>query len=481
MSLLSLTTTHSCATDAPLVALASWLRARGAFLSPKLEIHCDEPADGATSAAALHHRPRRVRVATGHALEAGELVASVPLSLLVTQGAAAAASPRHDANVASGTNRIALFLLRQRLGEEGEGDWQPYARALPPNVSTTLAWSAAELAELQASDLAAHSASRRVAVARNHEHVASQVAAAEEAAAVPSPFSFSEAEFGWALSMVWSRGHQVAMPGAPGGRAEGALAPLLDLFDHAADPNVAAANVEGGDALVLRARRAAAAGEAAAVPYGAGGPLSNARLLMDYGFCLDANPNDDVALPLSCAAAGAEGATAEGLEEARERVLRLAGLGDGGAPPPRLTLGPSGLPVEVLVTARVCSMGATHIHTAEATLQRGGREAVGSLAAWLGASAQQLVSDAPTITFLRGALRRRAAEYTTTLREDEALLAAEGTEGGEGGERRKCALAVRLAEKRILSSWHAWATQQLGDGGVGGGGARGGAASKQEL
>ena len=36
------------------------------------------------------------------------------------------------------------------------------------------------------------------------------------------------------------------------------------------------------------------------MPYGGGGPLSNARLLFDYGFCLPDNRADDVALPLAC-------------------------------------------------------------------------------------------------------------------------------------------------------------------------------------
>ena len=70
----------------------------------------------------------------------------------------------------------------------------------------------------------------------------------------------------------------------------------------------------------LRAVRRLEAGEGATVPYGASGSnLPNARLLFDYGFCLEANPNDDVSLPLPPPEGGTEA-------EPRAAVLGRLGL-----------------------------------------------------------------------------------------------------------------------------------------------------------
>ena len=82
---------------------------------------------------------------------------------------------------------------------------------------------------LQASDLVAHSRSRKRAVERHHE-------------ALPSSVRPSSPEaLGWGLGQVWARSHTVDVGSGP----EGALAPLLDMFNHALRPNVRPAAVEG--------------------------------------------------------------------------------------------------------------------------------------------------------------------------------------------------------------------------------------------
>ena len=251
----------SCPNAAALLQFTGWLHSSGAYLSPKLSLYCNSVSRG-------------VRVVKP--LESGEVAAWIPLSLLMTNEAAAEDETLKA--VSTGTNLIALFLLRQR---EADSAWQPYVSALPKEIGTTLFWSEEELAELQSSELAGLARSRADAVSRHH-------AALTASTATTSSF-FSEDDFRWALSIVWSRGHTVQLPGV--GR-QGALVPLIDMFNHHARPGLDAARVEG-NAFVLRTTRRHLPGEEATVPYGAQGPLPNSRLLMEYGFCNETNDASD--------------------------------------------------------------------------------------------------------------------------------------------------------------------------------------------
>ena len=339
MSMLS----PSCAGDVALVGFTEWLARHQAVLSPSLEFGGCETVRG------LYVKP-------GHTLEAGAVAASVPRTLLMTrERALEQPSLSLDGELGS-TNLMALFLLDQR--DDDGALWQRYARVLPPNISTTLAWNAEALAELQASDLAAHAATRARAVARHHE-----IVSATHPALTPS-------DWAWALSMVWSRSHTVDL----GSGRQGALVPLLDLFNGAmVAPTLHAATLER-DALVLRVARKLTAGEEATVPYGSGRGLPNAQLLMEYGFCEEGNPHDDVALPLRLEFARpaipyrpTAGSAADAAEVARVEALRKLRLLPPAARPPRLTFLPERLsarpsaawprswPPEALVFARLAT------------------------------------------------------------------------------------------------------------------------------
>ena len=78
---------------AALTALVGWLARKQAYLAPGLRFSC-RTVGGIEAAAEL---------------EQGEVVASVPLSLLITQDSALAEDPQLSG--LSGTNLMALFLL----------------------------------------------------------------------------------------------------------------------------------------------------------------------------------------------------------------------------------------------------------------------------------------------------------------------------------------------------------------------------------
>ena len=262
---------------------------------------------------------------------------------------------------------------------------------------------------------------------------------------------------------------------------------------------------------MLRASRAVARGEALSVPYGGGGPLSNARLLFDYGFCLPDNRADDVALPLACdgdhaAAPRPSDATpppsasrVQLLQRSLLHALRLDGAGatarlprrsppstaargggEGGAAAADGAKGGAAAgaaegergelpPRQALLFGLVCTLAEAELAAAAASLAQEAPTGGGprpALPAWLGWSDAQLAAHVPSVRFLRAALVRREHEYASPLEADEAAAeaAAEARQRRHDTElppREACALEVRLGEKRILRGWREWAEARL--------------------
>ena len=221
---------------------------------------------------------------------------------------------------------------------------------------------------------------------------------------------------------------------------------------------------------MLRASRAVARGEELSVPYGGGGPLSNARLLFDYGFCLPDNQADDVALPLACDHNHAAEPSpphvtpppaVSRLQLQQRRLLHALRLDGPGAtarlrrrsrPRPRGS-GESGAaaadgakdgaavgaaegergeqgelpPRQALLFGLVCTLAEAELAAAAAYLARevptgGGPQP--ARPAWLGWSDAQLATHAPTVRFLHAALVSREGEYASPLDADEAAAEA---------------------------------------------------------
>ena len=421
----------SCNDSTALLALATWLGDAGAWLSPKMHISCSS-ISSSRGIAALD------------TVEHGEDIARVPLSLLMTNEAALSDDVELrdmvERNAMSSTNVAAVALLRQR---QRNRRWRPFAGALPSEINTTLWWSEDELAELQLSELAVHTSMRASAVHRHHGTLHAVMPHEE----VP-PLD----DFKWALSTVWARGHSVPAGHGHAGK-QACLAPLLDLFNaDFASPSVEAARLVGSE-LVVRARRTLYRNEEATIPYGDGGPLSNARALFDYGFCVQDNPHDDVDVPLS-ATACTGGTATQGMLAALQLLpptppprLRRVSLGTNalGRGAPVLSL----LPPELNAFARVCTMAPPTIAATRDAAARGTDRA---LHARLGQALRRHASeDLSAISFLASYLRRRVASYASSATEDQALL----RQCEECGMRRRCAILLRLSEKRILEDYAA--------------------------
>ena len=212
------------------------------------------------------------------------------------------------------------------------------------------------------------------------------------------------------------------------------------------------------------------------MPYGGGGPLSNARLLFDYGFCLPDNRADDVALPLACDGHHAAeppppdappppSASRVQLQQLQQRsllhALRLDGAGatarlprlprlprrsrpstrgggEGGAAAADGAKGSAAAgaaegergelpPRQALLFGLVCTLAEAELAAAAASLGQEAPTGGGprpALPAWLGWSDAQLAAHVPSVRFLRAALVRREHEYASPLEADEAAAEA---------------------------------------------------------
>ncbi|KAL1520295.1 hypothetical protein AB1Y20_021887 [Prymnesium parvum] len=389
----------------------AWLRESGAHLSPKLEFFCSAAGRG---------------IRAVEPLDAGEVAASVPLKLLVTTDRALA-DEELRASTLRGTNLMALFLLRQRAPGQ---PWYPYVDALPRTLGTPIFWSNELRAELQSTELASLTRAREAAVAKHYDALSANFLAAS-----------SLDDFKWALSIVWSRGHTVDIPGGDG---QGALIPLIDMFNHHLEPAVRAGSVEG-EAFVLRVGRRLERGHEATVPYGAHGPLPNSRLLMEYGFCERSNSAEDyLTLHLNASRAIAP-------HEDPHRWLRAGALSQLALSPQenfavRIGLQATTLPPIALAFARLSTLKEKQVL----------EEAIGVASAdpqlrshWLSRLVRGALEDEASLRFLAEALRWKLRNYTTSAEHDELLLHRKVF----SGEEMECALLVRLAEKRAIGRW----------------------------
>lgn len=240
---------------------------------------------------------------------------------------------------------LAAALLHQR-GAGAAAHWAAYVAALPPSMHAPSLWSEAQLRRLAGSPVAAAAAARAAAVSAAHSALAPALVAADVLAQLRT-----HAAFAWAHATVLARAFDVPSLGLL------ALAPGLDLCNHAGGAHVAAVALEGGNAARTAAGRAGSAPPALTLRAGAAGVAEGEALthcyagatageaLLEFGFVHgvstrldDATAPDDAALasPLPPAMVlldleplllGAVGDVAPAPASMRLAALHAAGLG----------------------------------------------------------------------------------------------------------------------------------------------------------
>ena len=207
-----------------------------------------------------------------------------------------------------GEARLLALLLHQRASIEAGGTagrFAPYVRALPLELATLLpvGWSDAQLALLEGTPLLAQVVEARTSLRELQRALGCEW----------EPLL-------WAHAAYHSRAIALTLDGVAG---EGCLVPLLDYCNHR-NGSLHAVGVEG-DAVVLRAGLAVAAGDEVLLNYGAKG---NGELLRCHGFVMPENPADVVPLDLYSLAPS----TARLALLARERLPLRHHLFHGGLP-----------------------------------------------------------------------------------------------------------------------------------------------------
>jgi len=209
----------------------------------------------------------------------------------------------------------------------------PYLDLLPETLSCCLApgYTAEASEALRAwPPTAARVTAMRAALRAQH-------ATLRRAAAVASVEAPTLDELGWASAIAGSRAYRVR--GSRGQAGDSAcLLPIIDLANYApsVQANAELRNAPTGEALgasadplavSLYASRDLQAGTEVLIDYGSGTPLTNERLLLEYGFVLppDRGSLDSLELPFGAIAIGMQAiAGAEGEASA-------VGAADGGA------------------------------------------------------------------------------------------------------------------------------------------------------
>ena len=215
---------------------------------------------------------------------------------------------------------IAQLLIHERsLGDRSF--WAPYMGVLPTTeeVGPTFVWPESEFAMLEGSPVVNATLSMRAKLRAEHEAVLAS-AAARGAPLEPDVFTYEAWE--WAFTMLFSRA--IRLRSATGGETL-AMVPYADLINHSP---YSAAYVDArkgerplpwaereDDDVILYADRAYKKFEQLYISYG---QKSNAELLLLYGFALDRNPFNSVALSVGVS-------SDDPLYEAKAQFASLAG------------------------------------------------------------------------------------------------------------------------------------------------------------
>jgi hypothetical protein len=149
-----------------------------------------------------------------------------------------------------------------------------------------------ELAEFQNSSLITNTKAR-IENSKMHYEQISKILWPEEDSWEEPLFNvkkFSLKQWQWSLSMLWSRAFSVKIDGIP----MGSLVPFADMF-NAMDPYSQPVQVRAsltGNSLQYHSTINIKQGEEIFMPYGKFKNLSNAELIMDYGYVRSHNPDD---------------------------------------------------------------------------------------------------------------------------------------------------------------------------------------------
>jgi len=223
-------------------------------------------------------------------IEKGELFMSVPFSsMILPTNPLDEIMQRVKLIPLIGSNPTHITAI-QLLYEKNKKDsfWKFYIATLPKEFSTTLYFTEEELNVLEGSKLKGYTQQRARALQRNYERI---IEVLEDK--FPQYFNrelYSFEEFKWAVSAIWSRAFNFKLDGT------GGLVPMADMFNsidgQSGETLLKVETRLTENELQYFALETIPAGEQIFTPYGKHKRLSNAQLLLDYGFVVIGNKNE---------------------------------------------------------------------------------------------------------------------------------------------------------------------------------------------
>lgn len=219
---------------------------------------------------------------TAQAIAAGEPFLRVPEELMITATKALASDlgPMALTAKVSGDALLAVFVMWEQ--RKPDSFWAPYFAILPESDSLAL-WPAGQLAMLRDDDLVQRCRAEETMV----DDIYLRVFTRGLRVLYPKLFDdyYSRDRFGFAWRVVQARAFGRKL-------TESALVPWADCLNHGGD-----SSYEMTDDFVLFPSSDVPKNAEALNTYGK--KANNAKLLLDYGFALDANPHDRLRVPIS--------------------------------------------------------------------------------------------------------------------------------------------------------------------------------------
>lgn len=221
----------------------------------------------------------------------GDLVLEVPQDLIISSDTAIASdkgSVFESLEEIDNDTKALLWTIQERQNESSQ--FAPFFTSLPKTFSTGLSIGSEALKELVGTPLLDETMAAR-------EHIRNQYESMFPLLTEVFPDSFSKEvytweNFLWATELWYSYGIQILFPD---GVLKTCLVPFASLLNHSLYPHVTAfSRIDSqSKTLKLKSLRGCTNGYQIYLSYG---PLSNLRLLQDYGFAFEENPYDFVPL-----------------------------------------------------------------------------------------------------------------------------------------------------------------------------------------
>mmetsp|Transcript_32491 Transcript_32491/g.52634 ORF Transcript_32491/g.52634 Transcript_32491/m.52634 type:complete len:537 (+) Transcript_32491:31-1641(+) len=212
-----------------------------------------------------------------------DVILRIPGSIVLNHETALSSEIGDTLSELSEWSALALFILYEKY-QNPKSKWKPYIKMWPETLDSTICWPQAELDKLfRGSPVLLNTKKRIQAIESEYERLKAGVMADN-----PDLFRediYSLEAFKWAFGTLLSR--FTFLPTSE----TLSLVPLGDMMNH--DPNADLAMDYDVDtaSVILVADKDYKKGEVLRVSYG---QLSNAELMLNYGFALNNNPYDRV-------------------------------------------------------------------------------------------------------------------------------------------------------------------------------------------